>query len=415
MNILLTIAWDFLGLWWLWLPVLLLVMFIEIWKGYLHHRTVSAVKWLMLEVKVSRDIEKTPKAMEQIFSGLHGVQTKIKFLDTYWKGKIQDWFSLEMVGLAEGVSFFIRTPEQFRNLVEAQVYAQYPTAEIHEVLDYLTSFEKKIPSASQDMVGVSLELAKDDFYPIRTYPQFEEKEDERRIDPLAAFLEILSRLKPGENIFIQYLLKPTDDKWQEKGKAQINKMMGKKTEVKKTIVQEIFGGLDEFIHNFMRAVAIYPEWSDKKEEKTTTQTTLSEAEKDVAKAMGEKMAKLAFKVCVRFIYSGKSEIFNRSNVAAIMGAFKQFNTLNLNSFKPNGDAGTSGEAPFKKRREFLKKKAFLKRFAKRSWPDEPEKDFILNTEELATIYHYPVLTVKAPNLRRTEFKKGEPPVGLPVG
>lgn len=420
MNILAEILFKigslFLSLWWLWLPVFLLAILIDLWVSYLKTKAVKAIKWILLEIKIPRDIERTPKAMEQIFAGLHGVQTSIKFLDTYWRGKIEEWFSLEIVGLNEGVSFFIRLPEQFRNLVEAQVYAQYPVAEINEVLDYLLPFEKKIPSKETDLVGVSLQLAREDFYPIRTYPQFEEREEGQRVDPLASFLEILSHLRPGESIFIQYLVRPSDDKWKEKGEEQVNKLVGKKTEKKKTFFQEIWGGLEEFLQNLSRGLSVYPKWQTKKEEKTVAQTTiLSPTEKGVSEGIDMKMTKLAFKTAIRFIYLGRSEVFNRANVAALMGAFKQFNTLHLNAFKPNGKAGISARQPLKKRREFLKKKAFLERFIKRSWPSDPEKNFVLNIEELATIYHFPILTVKTPSLKRIESKKGEPPVGLPVG
>ena len=40
--------------------------------------------------------------------------------------------------------------------------------------------------------------------------------------------------------------------------------------------------------------------------------------------------------------------------------------------------------------------------------------FILNVEELATIFHFPMATVKAPLLKKTEAKRGEAPFSLPV-
>jgi hypothetical protein len=44
----------------------------------------------------------------------------------------------------------------------------------------------------------------------------------------------------------------------------------------------------------------------------------------------------------------------------------------------------------------------------------PKDVNILNTEELATIYHFPTKMVEAPMVHRIEAKKGEPPAGLPV-
>ncbi|MBI2635688.1 MAG: hypothetical protein HYW79_04110 [Parcubacteria group bacterium] len=414
MNILYTILVIFLSLWWLWLPVFLIAIFIELWTQYLKSRALKKINWLLLEIKIPRDIQKTPKSMEQVFAGLHGVLTGIKFLDKYWKGKVQEWFSFEIAGIDGMVYFFIRTPEQFRNLVEAQIHAQYPDAEILEVLDYAGPMGNKVPSKTNDISGAELILDKDDFYPIRTYLSFEEKEEERQVDPMAPFLEILSKLKSGENIFIQYLMKPTNEKsWKEKGVEAINKLVGKKVEKKKSLITKIFGGLEEFIRNLMIAPAVYPEWgAAKKEESKTSTANLSPGEKTVVEAIENKMSKLAFKTGIRFAYIARSDVFNRANMAAVNGAFKQFNTVNLNAFKSNGEAGTSAGQPFKKRREYLKKSGFMSRYIKRKWP---KKDFILNIEELATIYHYPVIVVEAPTLRRVDSKKAEPPVSLPIG
>ena len=92
--------------------------------------------------------------------------------------------------------------------------------------------------------------------------------------------------------------------------------------------------------------------------------------------------------------------------------FKQFNTQNMNAFKPNGDVTTFvSKGFFKKWNTFKRKKlffgAYLNRIPGKSAP-------ILNTEELATIYHYPESFVIAPQLRRIESKRGSPPPNLPI-
>lgn len=410
-----------MDLWWFWLPVFLAALFIELWVKYLKIKAIKKINWLLLEVKVPRNIEKTPKAMEQVFSGLHGILTKVKFLDKYWIGKVQEWFSFEIVGINGVVYFFIRTPEQFRNLVEAQIQAQYPEAEILEVLDYAGPLAKKIPSKTYNLNGIELILEKDDYYPIRTYLPFEERQAERRIDPMASFLEIVSKLKPNENIFIQYLIKPTGEKdWINKGIEAVNKLIGRKTKEKKGLFGELFEGLEEFVRNLTGAIAIYPEWSGaKKEELKAAIQNLSPGEKLVAEAIENKISKLAFKVCIRFAYIAGKDTFNKANMAAVSGAFKQFNTINLNAFKSNKKAGTSADQPriipiIKTRREFVRKISFIDRYINRKWPEWPKKDFILNIEELATIYHYPIVVVETPTMRRVETKKAEPPVSLPV-
>ncbi len=414
MDIFYTILSIFFSLWWLWLPVFLAAVFIELWVKYLKKKATKKINWLLLEVKTPRDVMKTPKAMEQIFAGLHGVLTKIKFLDKYWKGKVQEWFSFEIAGIDGAIYFFVRTPEQFRSLVEAQIHAQYPDAEIMEVLDYAGPLSKKVPSANYDIGGTELILDKDDFYPIRTYPIFEEKEEERRVDTMAPFLEILSKLKSGENIFIHYIMAPAAGKeWKEKGQEFINKLLGRKTEKKEPWYKDWLRGFNEFMVNLARAIGIYPEWSEaKKEEVREKIANLSPGERVVAEAVENKLSKLPFKTSIRFAYIARSEVYNRANLAAISGAFKQFNTVNMNAFKGDGKQGTSADQPFKKRREHLKKLKFMDRLVNRGFG---KKDYILNLEELATIYHYPILIVEAPTMRRVESKKAEPPVSLPVG
>jgi hypothetical protein len=40
--------------------------------------------------------------------------------------------------------------------------------------------------------------------------------------------------------------------------------------------------------------------------------------------------------------------------------------------------------------------------------------FVLNIEELATVFHFPYTTVKAPSVSHSELKTKEPPPDLPV-
>lgn len=424
MAVFYTIISEFFRLWWLWLPPFLIALFIELWTKYLKAKAARSIVWLLLEVRIPRIIEKTPKAMEQVFAGLHGTLTSIKFLDKYWKGKVQEWFSFELVGLGGEMHFYIRTPEKFKNLIESQIHSQYPEAEISETLDYASSLAEKIPSESYEIGGVELILNKANFYPIRTYVPFEERQAERRIDPMASFLEIISNLKPDENIFIQYLVAPISEKekkWKkdrEEGVALINKLTGKKIEIKKGFLEGIFEDLGEFFVNLLKAIAIYPEWDAKKEETKSTTSSPSPSEKLVAEAIGNKISKLAFMVCIRFGYIAGKNIFNKANINAISGAFKQFNTVDMNAFKGNDKAGTTADQPrifpfIKNRREYIRKIAFIDRFFNRKM-SKNKKDFVLNIEELATIYHYPIVIVAAPAIQRVGTKKAEPPVGLPM-
>ncbi|MFH2018361.1 MAG: hypothetical protein ABII98_00015, partial [bacterium] len=179
-----------------------------------------------------------------------------------------------------------------------------------------------------------------------------------------------------------------------------------------------FEGLGEFLGNLLGAIAIYPEWGAKKEEAKSAASNLSPGGKLVVEAIENKISKLAFKVCIRFGYIAGKNIFNKANMAAVVGAFKQFNTVDLNAFKGNSKAGTTADQPrilpfIKTRREYIRKVAFIDRFLNRKM-SKNKKDFVLNIEELATIYHYPIIIVEAPAIQRVGTKKAEPPIGLPI-
>jgi hypothetical protein len=109
------------------------------WLDYINDKFVKEIKWSLLEIKFPQETVKSPKAMEQFFSGLHAVQRRLKFKDKYIRGEIPTWFSIEIIGKEGKIYIFVRTPEKFRNLVESQIYAQYPDAEISEVEDYVNN------------------------------------------------------------------------------------------------------------------------------------------------------------------------------------------------------------------------------------------------------------------------------------
>ena len=126
------------NLWWLILPIPMWKIFMMAWEEYsVLMFILQRGKKVLLEIKPPADIEKSPKIMEQVFAGLHTHSTSNKF-EVYcaWR-PLQDKFSLEIVSIEGRVHFYIQCLENTRDNVEAQIYAQYPDAEIMEVEDYV--------------------------------------------------------------------------------------------------------------------------------------------------------------------------------------------------------------------------------------------------------------------------------------
>ena len=398
--------------WWLILPLFLLFVFLDFWLKMVRRVFILKIPWKLLEIKIPREILKTPKAMEQVFAAVHSIKTKIRFFDKWWKGKVQNWMSFELTGQAGGVHFYVRTPEEFRNLTESAIYAQYPDAEIIEVEDYVDLLPSVLPNKIYDLWGANYILAKEDAYPIRTYEYFEERVKEKRLDPMAAVTEALSKTKEDEMGWLQILVRPIDDDWKKEGEKLIGKLTGRKSARDRTLLED----LEEFIINLIKAPFTPPVWSDGEEGSKGEVGSLTPGEKDVVAAMENKISKLGFEAIVRFVYIDKAASFSRDNVAAVTGALQQFNTQNLNAFKSHPTTATKTFQPFKEHKLYYRKRKIFDDYRLRKFPSplKLKKIPILNTEELATIYHPPTTFVEAPTLRRLESRRGEPPAGLPI-
>ncbi|MCX6702797.1 MAG: hypothetical protein NTW60_02940, partial [Candidatus Wolfebacteria bacterium] len=324
--------------WWIILPAILFFPLFETWVIYAHDRSVKKIKWTLLELKVPKDILTTPKAMEQVFASMYGNYSHgWSQAQYYLDGEIDSWFSFEIVGTAHGIHFYVYVPTKLRNMVEAAVYAQYPDAEIHEVEDYTQLMPEVLPNKTYNLWGLDLIFGKDSFYPIRTYPSFEDPQDEKRVDPISTILEVMSGLKGEEKIWYQIVISPTtnDDRinndWKGKGEKFIEKLMSGKKEVK---AQGWADGLIEFGRNLFFAPVAEPVWAQGKTEEKPMIKFLSQAEQDIIKAVDNKISKLGFETQFRFIYLDRAETFSSANATAVMGSVRQFNTQNLNFFRP---------------------------------------------------------------------------------
>lgn len=396
--------------WWVLVPVALFLILEKLWLYYITEKYFSSLSWVLLEIKMPKEVKKTPKSMEQIFSALHGTYLPPSFFAKYFKGKIVDWFSFEIVGINGSIHFYIRVLSQYRNFIESQIYAQYPDAEIIEVEDYTENFAEGLPNKDYDLWGCEFALSKPDPYPIRTYTYFEAEKEEQRVDPLASLIETLSNLKEGEEIWVQYLVQPTGNDWKDEGKEIVNEFLGRKKSVEKGVFEEIILFFREILD-----VVIYGKppggTEEKKESLGTSFFSLSSGEQEVVKAIERNISKLGFNTMIKFLYIARKDIFSSANISAVIGSFKQFNTLNLNGFRPNVTTMPLARHFFKKKKILLKKRLLFNFYKERRWMSN---FFIFNTEELATVYHFPITTVKSPSLVKIEAKKGEPPPTLPV-
>jgi hypothetical protein len=409
------IVWGMV--WWFVLPLVAILVFWEAWRMHLHYQWVTGIKWKLLEIKVPKTILKTPKAMEQIFAAAHAPYTYgVPFYNKYIKGQEEYWMVFELIGRAGETHFYLRVPTQFRNMMESAIYAAYPEAEITEAEDYLEEMPHILPSDTYDISGFEEVLRHENYLPIRTYPMFEEAVEEHRIDTIAPLMEAMSKLKNDEQLWFQLLIKPTGEDFRKEGEKEIKKLLGIEEQKKPSMWPDFDLGVtlgEALAAPFQHPGEATPK-KDQRQEKMP-RFLMTPVDKERAEAIHLKISKIAFEATLRFMYVEKREdAVDSGHTNSIHGFIRQFNTQNLNSLKPNSPTSTASysvKGLFKKTRVRARKRYLYEAYRHLS-PAHHES--ILNIEELATVFHFPLAVVSTTELEKVESRKGSPPTSLPI-
>jgi hypothetical protein len=147
-------------------------------------------------------------------------------------------------------------------------------------------------------------------------------------------------------------------------------------------------------------------------------TTLSPGEQEELKAIERSVTKLGYDCGMRAIYMADQPNFNASCIYSLIYFFKPFWSNKLNRFVGTR-WGMKYDYPwqdFKDMRWDRDRRRLLDAYKRRSYFHEPYKTlhFVMNTEELATIYHFPGQVAQTPTLGKIQSTKAEAPPNLPV-
>lgn len=368
------------------------------------------------------------KAMEDVFAGMWQMHDPANPRETWLEGKYQLSFSLEMVSTEGEIHFYLRIPEGAQKLVESAIYAHYPSAELELAGDYTKQIPQDIPNKEWDLWGTNYILEHPSPYPIKTYTKFFEPtatdKEEMRVDPMALLVEGLSRIGKGENIWIQFVLSPIlhsspeESKMVEEGKEIVAEI------VKRPLPPKDKGLLEDVkMVGTHAATGVSPGGAGEQvqQEIIPPEMRLTPGERDIVSAIEEKISKYSFGTHCRFIYLAKRENYFGPAKALPMSWFTQFGTATFNNFRPLRPTITKVYTIFTwfmdKRRAFVRKRRLFRNYTLRLPPyfPQPGGTFVLNVEELATIFHFPGrITTPSSAVVRVGSKKGEAPPGLPT-
>ncbi len=396
-----------------WVPFVAMMLFVvkEFYASRRQDKATKDWKWVLLAIDIPPMNVQTPLAVEQMFAHLGGALGSPSLLDKLHGGFKQRYYSFEIISIEGYIQFLVRTEIGLRDLVETAIYAQYSEAEIIEVEDYTSPFPNAFPNPDFDMWAADFGLAENDAYPIRTYREFEHNISKDTVlkDPMGTFLESFSRIGPGEQMWFQIIVEPTDNSWKEKAITKIKEVIGD-TSAKKS-KKTIFDALSDSALKIIETTGdnlFSREASEKKEVKregpANNLGSMTPGQMNMVEDMEKKISKIGMKTKMRGVYVARKEVFKpERGVHAMIGAINQFNIPSENSIVPTTSTGNNSK-------KMLLMSAFKKRKMKMGG-----KPFILNIEELATIWHFPMSHVKTPLVQKAEGKRSEPPAGLPVG
>jgi len=382
-----------------WLPLLLVPHAVSRFIESRQAENIAGYDYVLLELRLPREMEKTPLAMELVLSSLHLSSGESNWYKRFWLGRVRPSFSLELVSLGGQVHFYLWTRESLRRSIESFFYAQYPGLEIVEAEDYSRLFDTL--SHNNDMFGTEYSHNKPDPLPIKTYVDFgldkPGTKPEHQTDPLAQLLEFIGSIGPKEQFWIQFIIRMTRDPWKDEAKEMIN-------EIRESTVKK----------------GRYTDPATGKTVETEGFPNPTKGQIDQIAALERNVAKQGFDVGIRAIYTAPKDAYKGVMITHQLSLFKPFNSETYNSLGAQSlFSAKFGDYPWEdphghhahdekvRITEYYRRRAFF-------YSPYVGPKVILSTEELATLYHIPSSSVATPGLNRIQSKSGGVPANLPV-
>ncbi|MGC9048804.1 MAG: type IV secretory system conjugative DNA transfer family protein [Patescibacteria group bacterium] len=379
------------GLFWALIAIgLVLILFILflLLKFYLRKitRTSAAFQKVVLLITVPKESigeEAQKKSIKELLSPTETFFDNIGGLRAQrgWRSSLvgrTDHFSFEIVTGKDGViSFYVTIPKYLQQFVEQQIHAQYPSAQIDEVEDY------NIFSPQCVIESAYLKLRNHWMFPIKTYLHLE------GADPLNAIINSLSKIEQGDAAAIQIVARSARGEWHQVGARVASEVQqGKK-------LKEVMGKKGT-LSGLLEIFSPKTESKEKKEKERPYQ--LSPMEQEIVKSLEEKSSKAGLDVNLRILVVAKNKEKAKNYLQNIVNAFAQYTGYEYgNGFKPVMTGHSS---------------KIIRDFIYRNFDEG--KGFILNTEEMTSIFHLPLPTTETPNIRWLLAKKAPAPVNIPT-
>ncbi|MBI2669980.1 MAG: DUF87 domain-containing protein [Candidatus Yanofskybacteria bacterium] len=306
---------------------------------------------------------------EQLLSGLSGIHSKGWNKFVYGEPYLALEIAVHHIG--EETHFYIAVPKNNEDIIEKQIYGLYPTAEVTKAKDY------NIFNPQGATVGAYLTYNTDPILPIRTYQKLE-------TDPMGGILTAMSKLQSeGEGAAMQILIRPSH--------ATGQKMLATK------VSREMQSGYQ--FKEALQRVKHPPKTTEaQKTEEAQRPKVITPADDEIIKAISGKAGKQNFDVNIRLLTSAASDIRAQQILQDFEGSFVQFSNPDINGLKA---VKLSSRA--------LNKLIYY--FSFRLF--DVGQTMTMSSEEINSLYHFPIVSTAAPKVKFLKAKPAEPPPNLP--
>ena len=271
----------------------------------------------------------------------------------------QKHISFEIVAKDGLIKYFAVVPAVLTETVKQAIISSYPTARIEE------TERENIFSKTAKIFGVAggeLRLKKEYVYPIATY-------EEIKRDASLAILNALSTTKEGEGIGVQIMLRPKGPEWTKKSEEWVKNIKeGNTKSISSGFSNNFFVGAEQFF------ALLWKPLSAKEDTKHEEVKVVTNVQQDEIQAVEDKTKYAAFETLVRIV--GSSEAGGaraEAMVGGVVTAFSQFDSPLYNGFM------------YERAKD---NKKLARDYILRTFPLSDCTN-ILNTVELATIFHLP--------------------------
>lgn len=328
-----------------------------------------------------QDIKEGISVGETIFAGIGGLEAQKGFRS--WLFGRNDHFSFEIVANNKKIAFYIVAPRQMGRYLEQLINAHYPSALIEEVQDY------NIFKPDSQIVAGYLRTKKSFIYPLKTYQHQE-------TDSMNSIINVLSKMDADEGIAVQYVARSSRPYWHRKIKDITSNIKRGKS-----LSESIRIGTGNKL--FLTIVDILGMFKSKsqeemlKEQKNYQVPRLTAMEEEMLKGIESKNSKAGLDINLRVVVSAKTSAQATVYLNNMGNAFAHFNYYEYGNIFSNLVTGNQ--------------ERLINDFIYRRYNENI--GFLLNTEELASLYHLPLKTAETPNILWLNAKYAPAPANIP--